>query len=166
MSDIDESRQQAAAPPGIAAGIFFLLWAALGWYGVLTNAPLVATFRAPGLDPGPAILSAMACLALSGGGLWLLVTGLLARNPGHAPVTIRALALPALFLATALVVACLIGPFGFRLPALVFAVGWLTFLGKAQPVWWKRIALSLLLGAGIIGAIEIIFVQVLRVPLP
>ncbi len=157
---------QPASRPGYAAGLFFLVWAALGWYGIFSNAPLIDSFGAQSLDPGPAILPIMVCTGLTAGGLWLLVTGLIARNPGYDRVPSRMLAVPALFLLSALLTALLIGFAGFRGPAFLFAAVWLIVLNGRQPVWWKRIVHSLVLAAVIVGFIQFVFVTLLRVPLP
>lgn len=162
-----KKRGGAAAPsPGYAAGIFFLLWAAFGWWGVLSNAPLMATFGAPGLDPGPAMLPIMICSALTAGGVWLLARGLLARDPGVEGIRPGHLATPALFLSSALVAALLIGVLGFDIPAFVFIACWLAALGGRGASPLRRCGVSLALAALVVAGIHLVFVQLLRAPLP
>lgn len=166
MSDIDKSHALDQPPPGYAAGIFFLVWAAVGWYGILFNPPLIATFRGPGLDPGPSILPIIVSIALSAGGLWLVFRGAMMRNSGLKNVPLHVAAIPMLFLLSALLTAILIGFVGFRLPAFVFAALWLFVLSAQQRILWKRITFSVVLAAAIILLIQTVFVQLLRVPLP
>lgn len=154
------------AEPGFGAGVFFLIWAALGWYGVLSNAPLIASFGGPGLDPGPSILPMLASSALTAGGFFLVLRGVVTRNFGVMRVPLRVVAVPLLFLASALIAGGLIGIFGFIIPGFVFAALWLVLLNARQKIWWKRIGFSLLLAALVITLIQIVFVQLLRVPLP
>lgn len=166
MSKTDKSNSLDQPPPGYAAGVFFLIWAAIGWYGVLFNPPLMATFRGPGLDPGPSILPIIVSLSLTSGGLWLLFRGIATRNSGLKEVRLHVAAIPVLFLLSALLTAILIGFVGFRLPAFVFAALWLFILSAQQRILWKRITFSVVLAAAIILLIQTVFVQLLRVPLP
>lgn len=166
MSETEKPDGAAAPSPGYAAGIFFLLWAALGWRGVLSNAPLMKTLGAPGLDPGPAMLPLMTCSALTAGGLWLVFRGLLARDPGVEGIRLGHLATPALFLSSALAAGLLIGALGFDLPAFAFIACWLAALGGRGSPLWRRCAVSLALAAVVVAGIHLIFVQLLRAPLP
>ena len=166
MSDIDKRDNPAPQPPGYAAGIFFLIWAAIAWYGVLFNPALMASFRAPGLDPGPAILPMIVSAALTAGGAWLVLRGVMTHNSGIRHMQLHVVAIPVFFLLSALLTAAFIGFVGFGIPAFVFAFAWLIVLNTQQRVWWKRISFSLLLAAIIITLIQIVFVQLLRVPLP
>jgi hypothetical protein len=166
VSDSDKRDSTAPQPPGYGAGIFFLVWAAIGWYGVLFSPALMAAFRAPGLDPGPAILPMLVSAALTAGGAWLVLRGLMTRNSGVKHIQLHILAIPVLFLLSALLAALLIGFVGFVVPSFVFAFVWLAALNRQQRVWWKRIGLALLLAAAFTALIQIVFVQLLRVPLP
>ncbi|SEO01148.1 Tripartite tricarboxylate transporter TctB family protein [Pseudorhodobacter antarcticus] len=166
MSDIDKRESIAPPPPGYGAGIFFLAWAAVGWYGVLFSPTLMASFTAPGLDPGAAILPMMVSTALTAGGAWLVLRGLMTRNSGMKRIQLHIVAIPVLFLLSALLAAALIGFVGFMGPSFVFAFVWLAALNNQQRIWWKRTGLALMLAAGFTALIQIVFVHLLRVPLP
>lgn len=166
MSDTENTGNDPARPPGYAAGAFFLVWAAVGWYAILFNDRLMSTFGTPQLDPGPALLPIAVCSALTAGGLWFLLSGFLTRNAGLERVAPRFLIVPALFLITALLTALLIRFFGFRIPAFSFTAIWLFVLGGNRSVLWKRAGISVLLAAVISVLIQVVFVQLLRVPLP
>lgn len=152
--------------PGYGAGIFVLVWAALGWYGILSNAPLLDTLGAPGLDPGPAALPVMVCSALTLGGLWLVITGLIRSDAGIETVSLKKLVIPFGFLASALVAAFLVDLIGFRIAGFVFATLWLYVLDSRQPIMSRRLLKALIFSALIIGMIETVFVRLLLVPLP
>lgn len=152
--------------PGFGAGVFFLFWAALGWYGLLSNAPIWSTLSAPGLDPGPAILPVLACIALTLGGLWYLGAGLMRKHAGLNPDFIATLKTPALFFASAVVAASVINIIGFRVAGFCFVLGWLFVLGRRDKGMVRRLSVALVLAVLIIAFIEVVFVQALRVPLP
>jgi len=152
--------------PGLGAGVFFLFWAALGWYGLLSNAPIWATLTAPGLDPGPAILPVFACTALNLGGLWYAGIGLSGRRPGFKSGFLATLKTPAIFFATAVLMASVINLIGFRIAGFCFALLWLFIFGRREKGLAYRGGVALVLATLIIAFIELVFVQALRVPLP
>jgi ABC-type uncharacterized transport system permease subunit len=146
--------------------MFILVWAAMGWYGILSNEPIFNSLDAPGLDPGPGALPAMVCSALTLGGLWLLFAGLMRADAGIETVSIRRLGVPFGFLASAIVAAFLVNLIGFRLVGFGFAILWLHLLDSRQLKWWRKLLTALVLAALIIALIEAVFVQLLLVPLP
>ncbi|MCI2394863.1 tripartite tricarboxylate transporter TctB family protein [Aliiroseovarius sediminis] len=166
MPDTQSNQTPAPHRPGIGAGLFFLLWAGLGWYGILSNAPILESFSVPGLDPGPGVLPVMVCTALTVGSLWMLVDGFIRSNPGLEDLSVQSLVIPVAFLFSSLVAAFLSGIIGFRIAGFLFAAVWLYQLDSRQPVRWRRGVTALVLAAIAIALIEIVFVQLLRVPLP
>lgn len=166
MPDTQSNKTPAPPRPGIGAGLFFLLWAGLGWYGILSNAPILDSFSGPGLDPGPGVLPVMVCTALTFGSLWMLVDGFIRSNPGLENLSRQTLVIPVGFLISALVAAFLSSVIGFRIAGFLFAAFWLNQLDSRQPVRWRRAITALVLAAISIALIEIVFVQLLRVPLP
>jgi len=153
-------------PPGLGAGVFFMFWAALGWYGLLSNSPIWATLSAPGLDPGPAILPVFACTALTLGGLWYAAMGLWRNGAGFKADFVATLKTPAVFFATAVIMVSVINLIGFRLAGFCFAVLWLFVFGRRDKGWPYRGGVAFALAVLIIAFIELVFVQGLRVPLP
>ena len=152
--------------PGLGAGVFFLFWAALGWYGLLSNSPIWATLSAPGLDPGPAILPVFACTALTLGGLWYAWVGLSSRGPGFKAGFLATFKTPAIFFATAVLMTSVINLIGFRIAGFGFALLWLFVFGRRDKGLLYRGGVTLVLAVLIIAFIELVFVQALRVPLP
>ena len=160
------SRDTDDNAPGLGAGIFFLFWAALGWYGLLSNSPIWATLSAPGLDPGPAILPVFACTALTLGGLWYTAIGIVQSKLGFKDGFLATLKTPAIFFGTAVIAASLINLIGFRIAAFCFALLWLYLLGPREKGLTYRIGFAVVFAIAIIAFIELVFVQALRVPLP
>lgn len=152
--------------PGLGAGVFFLFWAALGWFGILSNSPIWATLSAPGLDPGPAILPVIACTALTLGGLWYSWVGISGRGSGIKSDFLTTLKTPAIFFATAVLMASMINLSGFRVAGFGFALLWLFVFGRREKGLLYRGGVALVLATSIIAFIELVFVQALRVPLP
>ena len=164
MQNDHQDRNDTA--PGLGAGVFFLFWAALGWYGLLSNSPIWATLTAPGLDPGPAILPVFACTALTLGGLWYAAVGLSRKHSGFKPGFLESLKTPAIFLASTVLMASLLNTIGFRIAGFGFAVLWLFVFGRRSKGHLYRAGVALALATLIIAFIELVFVQALRVPLP
>lgn len=152
--------------PGLYAGVFFLVWAIVGWYGLLSNTSVWSTFGAPGLDPGPAVLPVMACSALTLGGLWYVLVGFVQKEAGFDHRFLSTLKIPAFYYASSLVVVFAITLVGFRWAGFSFAIIWLFLLGNRDHSLMRRFTVSFLLGLLIIGVLELVFVQALRVPLP
>jgi hypothetical protein len=166
VSDLEKRDHLVPPPPGYAAGIFFLVWATIGWYGVLFSPALMASFRAPGLDPGPAVLPIIVSTALTAGGAWLVLRGIATRHSGIKRMPLHVTALPVLFLLSAFLTTAFMKGVGFQLSGFVFAAVWLIVLNAQQKVWGKRIGFSLILAAIIITIMRLVFVHLLRVPLP
>lgn len=163
----DQTRDDGAGPrPGYGAGLFFLAWAAAGWTGLILNDPVWSSLGAPGLDPGPAILPLLVCLALTIGGLGLLVSGVRRSDVGLDAGFVATLATPALFLASMLAAAFATGVIGFRVSGFLFALLWLFALGGRDRPPWQRAVVAAVLALLIMTFIEFVFVQALRVPLP
>lgn len=152
--------------PGLGAGVFFLFWAGLGWYGLLSNSPIWATLTAPGLDPGPAILPVFACTALTFGGLWYAAVGLAGRGLGFKSGFLVTLRTPAIFFFSAVLMVSVINLIGFRVAGFGFALLWLFAFGRRDRGLVYRAGIALVLAALIVAFIELVFVQALRVPLP
>lgn len=152
--------------PGFGAGVFFLFWAALGWYGLLSNAPIWSTLGALGLDPGPAILPIFACTAMTAGGLWYLGTGLLRGHSGLKPAFLPSLKTPLVFFASAVLAASVLNVVGFWVSGFCFAALWIFAFGRRDKGLFYRSGMALGLAVAIIAFIELVFVQALRVPLP
>ena len=152
--------------PGLGAGVFFLFWAALGWYGLLSNSPIWTTLTAPGLDPGPAILPVFACSALTLGGFWYACAGLASKRLGFKSGFLATLTTPAIFFATAVLMTSVINLIGFRIAGFGFALLWLLVFGRPDKGLLYRGGTALALAVLIIAFIELVFVQALRVPLP
>ena len=146
--------------------MFFLFWAVLGWYGLLSNSPIWATLTAPGLDPGPAILPVFACTALTFGGLWYAAVGLSGRGSGFKTGFLANLKTPAIFFATAVLMVSVINLIGFRIAGFCLALLWLFVFGRREKGLLYRGGVALALAILIIAFIELVFVQALRVPLP
>lgn len=166
MPDSEPDKSLTPLRPGYGAGAFILVWAALGWYGILTNAPILDTLNANSLDPGPGALPVMVCSALTLGGLWQLVVGLIRSDAGIETVSVKKLVIPFGFLASALVGALLVDLIGFRVVGFIFAILWLYFLDSSQLIWWRKLLTVLVFAALIIGMIEVLFVRLLLIPLP
>ncbi|MEL6574037.1 MAG: tripartite tricarboxylate transporter TctB family protein [Pseudomonadota bacterium] len=162
----EPSQETDERSPGLGAGVFFLFWAALGWYGLLSNSPIWATLTAPGLDPGPAILPVFACTALTLGGLWYAGVGLAGRGSGLKSGFLATLKTPAIFFASAVLMASVINLIGFRIAGFGFALLWLFVFGRRDKGLAYRGGVALVLATLIIAFIELVFVQALRVPLP
>ena len=152
--------------PGFGAGVFFLFWAALGWYGLLSNSPIWSTLTAPGLDPGPAILPVLACTALTLGGLWYVWVGISRQRSSFKPDFLASLKTPFIFYTTAVIAAALINLVGFRIIGFCFALLWLFVFGRREKGLLYRGGAAIVLAVMIIAFIELVFVQALRVPLP
>lgn len=158
--------QPQAEPPGFLAGLFFLALSAFGWFGLRTNHALWNSIGAPGLDPGPGVLPLIVCSFLTLGGAFLVVAGLLRRNPGLVAMSPHRLVVPVLFLFSAGLAAIAIPVLGFMAPASVFAWAWLAVLSRAFGPPLVRIGLSAILAAAMVILIRAVFVALLRVPLP
>jgi TctA family transporter len=156
MSDSDK-RMRFAPQPGYGAGIICLVWAAIGWCGVLFGPALMVSFTGPVFDLWPGILSMAVSAALTVGGAKLVLRGVMMRN-SRAKQIRQAIAIPVLFLLTA-------GFVGFAGPGFIFAFVWLAALNMQRRIGSKRIRLALPLAAGFTANIQIVFVHPLRVPL-
>lgn len=166
MSERAASQQKDENSAGYAAGVFFLFWAAVGWAGLHFNAPLRATLTQPGLDPGPALLPILTSTALSVGGLWFLLSGFVKKRSGIAGLAPLGVALAVAFFVTALMTTLWISLAGFTVPAFVFAAVWLTVLSNPTSRLRARLAFALIVSGVIVAGIHLVFVTLLRVPLP
>lgn len=159
-------RNEDKSRPGFGAGIFFLAWAVVGWYGLVSNVPVWSSLGAPGLDPGPAVLPVIACSALTLGGLWYLAVGIVQSEGGFDRQFLATLRIPALFYSSILILVIASTMVGFRWAGLGLATVWLFVLGTPSGGIVRRVAIALALGLLIMGVLELVFVQALRVPLP
>ncbi|MCX8997974.1 tripartite tricarboxylate transporter TctB family protein [Rhizobiaceae bacterium BDR2-2] len=166
---IDE--KDGAAGANLAGGLFFLGWAAVGWYSYFTSPGLAESLWAPGFDPGPAMLPVLCLSTLSLGGLYFVAAGI-ARFPGMER-TRRMLrqkavqmARPVAFLATILLEVLAITRIGFIAPAFVFTTLWIFLLSPGTGSVAQRLAVAAVLSILLTLAVHFTFVRLLGVLLP
>lgn len=151
----------------LLAGGFFLVWAAVGWVSYVGNAPLRASLWARA-DPGPALVPLIVLALLSLGGGFLVAKGLwraLKAETGEGLPPSASHLLPLGFAAALTALAALMPATGFLPAAIAFCLFWLWALssgGSALLGWLLRLVAALAIG----GGIHLIFVGLLRVPLP
>lgn len=166
MSESAADQQKDEGSAGYAAGLFFLFWAAVGWAGLFFNTQLRATLTQPGLDPGPALLPILTSTALSVGGVWFLLSGLVKKRSGIARLACLGIVLAGAFFVSALMTTVWISHAGFIVPAFVFGAVWLTVLSNPTARLRERLVFALIASGIIVAGIHLVFVTLLRVPLP
>ena len=157
----------------LMAGLFFLAWAAAGWWSYLGNAPLRRSLFAS-VDPGPALLPLITLWVLTMGGGLVLAIGLvrlaLGRSEGAPLPSLRSHLIPVAFLASLLGAVLAMRSLGFVTVSFVFCLVWIAVLSASGRVGWRDHAVGLALAVVLAGAItwglHAVFVQLLLVQLP
>lgn len=124
MTDLSKKSGAHKARLQLGGGLFFCLWAGLGWYGHLTNDQLGGDF---GLDPGPGLLPSIVLSILTIGALILIGMGLTERARSAERVSVdwpaiaRSLVAPMLLCLSLTTYLPLIRMFGFVPATMLFS---------------------------------------------
>lgn len=152
----------------LCTGLFFLAWAALGWYGLLGNATLLAAQRS-WLAAGPALLPFVVLAVLTLGGFIILIKGGLALRRGWGAFSMdgaRHGYAVALVLSLVALVATM-QAVGFFLATLVFCCAWLLTLSRRiARDGFRVILMAVSCSLLIAGLVYFIFAELVKVPLP
>ncbi len=166
-----ETSPPLSSTPGwinLGAGLFFLAWALLGWFSLLSTPELLDSLgRGP--DPGPALLPVVVLSLLTVGGL--VITGYsLFRHYGRFGPCVAAWHRHRLALALVASLAALPSVMtwiGFTAAIFLVLLGWIWVLGlKQDQPGWRLALISLLSSAFITAAFYAGFVVLIRVPFP
>lgn len=154
----------------LAAGTFLGLWSLLGWWSVIGTPALWSDEY--GADPGPGLLPKLVLSMLSLGALILLADAarriLLEPPPaGYWPGLRRHTLMPALFLASLLILIPAIDTLGFIPASGGFAFAWMVVLGHRSGEGAPGALLPLAAAGAVIGVglIYFVFVYLIGVPL-
>ncbi len=154
----------------LGTGMFFLLWAATGWHAALTNTQLMFAAQRGWLSPGATLFPFIVLTSLTVGGLVLLLMGLVRvrsiiawdrdidwAQHGYAIALVLSL----------LTYVPVMQAIGFLPATLLFCCAWLfTLSRRIVRDAFRVMAVALISSALIAGLIHLVFVQLVRVPLP
>jgi hypothetical protein len=152
----------------LGAGLFFLAWALLGWFSLLSTPDLLDTLGKRA-DPGPALLPVAVLSLLTVGGLAIVGHSLYRSYGRFGPCIVAwhrhrlALALVASLAA----LPSLMSWIGFPAAIFLTLLGWIWVLGlKQNRPGWRVTLVSVLSSAFITAAFYAGFVVLIRVPFP
>ncbi|WP_150301310.1 tripartite tricarboxylate transporter TctB family protein [Pseudomonas profundi] len=152
----------------ILAGMFFLFWAALGGYGLVSNDQLLAS-QGSMLSAGPALIPGLTLAGLCVGGVLLLLKGAWSIRAGYSPDRPNwhqhgyavAMVISLLALVGSMQAA------GFLISTFLFCSGWLLTLSRRIAREGLRvIGIAISCAALISCVIYLVFVELVKVPLP
>ncbi|MCO5785703.1 hypothetical protein DHB74_04970 [Pseudomonas sp. G11-1] len=164
--------EQAEQAPGwvdLGAGAFFLLWAAVGWYGLTGNEQLMQVQR-NWFVSGPGLLPFWGLVVLTLGGLVMAVKGgwrILRRRAVAGAIAWEQHGFALLMLVSLIALVGSMQVAGFFLSALFFCCCWTLTLSRRI----VREAYGIVLTAvgssfAIAGLLYLVFVELVNVPLP
>lgn len=153
-------------PLDLYVGVFFTLWAIVGWYSFFNNPQLVDPFIM-GSDPGPAFFPKIALVLLSIGGVFFSIKGIFEYNSNiqsdllHLWITHRR---TIVFCMTLIVFVRLIEVLNFSFAGFIFAWGWIYYLAvDAGRETRHAIISSLLVSILITSFLYIVFIYLLDI---
>lgn len=158
----------------IAAGLFFLLLAGVGWMLLQHSVGLFSGNQIPG-DPGPFFLGRLCISAIAIAGGVLLAIGLFyaVTTPQHFVTSHAFLTLLREWsLAAAFVGSLVLMPTGMEVlgttPAVgIFATLWVyILLATLNGHSWRHLAEAILFGSASAGFVHLFFIRLLTLPLP
>lgn len=165
----DDTARPTSPVIDLLAGVLFIVWAMVGWYGYWTNAPLRNSLGASA-DPGPALLALMTLGLLTIGGLTILIrSAARLRQEGARAYDLPPIGdhvRPLAFAASVVIATMLMRPIGFIASGLLFSIFWLYALSAGLRWSPKAALLSIVMGTALTLVTYVIFARILHVPLP
>lgn len=155
-----------------AAGLFLMIWSAIGWLSVI-NSPAL-WIDEYGTDPGPGLLPIISLTILSLGALTLITVGAFqavaqqgATESGYWPRLLQGSLLPACFVISLIVYISLIDVIGFIPMSTIFSLAWMFILGsknrdETPATLLPLVAMGTFIG---VGLIYFVFLYLIGVPI-
>lgn len=154
---------------GLLSGLFFLSWAGVGWYGLLSNES-IAMHQKDWFSAGPGMFPFVVLMVLTIGAGCVLIKALIGLRRSELAAPRTDWRQHAYAVSGAISVAVLVAgmqAMGFLFGALIFCGAWLVILGRHLPCRARRmITLSSTYAVLITGSVYFVFADLLNVPLP
>lgn len=167
---VEQEANRTSPSVDVLAGLFFLCWAAVGWWSYLAHEKLRQSLFA-GPDPGPGLLPLITLWILTLGGSGIAIKGLVRMRSVPAAERNADLAdwrdhlVPLAFLATVIATVFMMQRVGFLISGFSFCVVWLCALSAYGRPSLRNVVIAVVLAAVMTLGVYLIFARVLLVPL-